>query len=618
MNLSNLLHSAESAHKSGDYILAEKQYSCAIKNFNSNDATYGLATLYFQKKSFDLAIPLFEQAAKKEPFAYDIALNFAFCLNAAQQNNKALEIINSIKHHLPNDAHVIISFANLALSIGHPDVSIQILQSLKATCIQSQQLFATAYMKLEDWGSAKAYWQELSNKAPSVPLYWEKLAFCAGKRREYTQAIDAFTTYISLSNKNSDNHLKFADLYILSRDIKDARIQLDIAIELGDVSLTRYDLEARICRLENNIKQAIISADKVIELNPISHIAWAIKQELGKQYDQCISKLTKNYNSKITNTYESQHNLFTLAKAYEKTEQYKLAFEYFTKANQLQLEQQKLNNAEYNKKTVIEEHSDYKKIVIQAKLKKLNQPQNQPQNIFIVGMPRSGTTLMDRLISQHPEIQSCGENEALAFSIDKKIKQHSEFKHINWQAFFSKNTTYFREYYQQETALNTETIVDKMPHNFRYVGAMVAIIKDVKIIQMRRSPEDLALSIYSHPFALHHNYAAKLESIAHTIYYANKLMDYWANLYPDNVIDVNYEQLAKTPSTTSAEIYKFCNLQWHDDYLNFHQKAVSSFTFSELQVRKPINTSKINFSRHYDDQFKVFRETYRQLIQDNC
>ena len=135
---------------------------------------------------------------------------------------------------------------------------------------------------------------------------------------------------------------------------------------------------------------------------------------------------------------------------------------------------------------------------------------------------------------------------------------------------------------------------------------------------MRRSPEDLALSIYSHPFALHHNYAAELESIAHTIYYANKLMDYWANLYPDNVIDVNYEQLAKTPSTTSAEIYKFCNLQWHDDYLNFHQKAVSSFTFSELQVRKPINTSKINFSRHYDDQFKVFRETYRQLIQDNC
>ena len=157
-----------------------------------------------------------------------------------------------------------------------------------------------------------------------------------------------------------------------------------------------------------------------------------------------------------------------------------------------------------------------------------------------------------------------------------------------------------------------------MPHNFRYVGAMVAIFKDVKIIQMRRSPEDLALSIYSHPFALHHNYAAKLESIAHTIYYANKLMDYLANLFPDNVIDVNYEQLAKTPSTTSAEIYKFCNLQWHDDYLNFHQKAVSSFTFSELQVRKPINTSKINFSRHYDDQFKVFRETYRQLIQDNC
>lgn len=614
MDLKKLLNIAETAHRNGDLELARKKYLKIIENFENNDAVYGLATLYFHQKKFSSAIPLFEKAILREPFASDIALNYAYCLQASKQNEKAIAVINSIKSLLPNDHQTILSFAHLSLKLKKPEIAIEILKRFNLQDMQSMSLLASSFIELKNWLEAKIIWHKLTLLSPATPLFWQKLALCAAKLREYTQAIQAFTAFISLAQKDSANHLKFADLCILSRDINKAREQLKIAIDLGDCTLTRFELEARICRLENNIEQAVFAANKVVELDPTSHTAWSIKQELGHQYSDCISKLNFLYENEIKNTYENQHNLFTLAKAHEKQENYKMAFNCFSKANTLQLEQQKDSDLVYDEIKVNDEFNFYKKVSASPKKHSID----KPENIFIVGMPRSGTTLMDRLMSQHPEVKSCGENEALASTIDPKITPYKAMEDVNWNDFFDKNAQSFAQSYKKDTPINANIIVDKMPHNFRYVGAIISIFKNVKIIQMRRSPEDLALSIFSHPFALHHNYAAKLSSIAHTIYNANKLMDFWVQKYPENVIDVNYEQLTKTPSATMDDIYRFCNLTWHEEYLNFHQKNVSSFTFSELQVRQPVNTSKINFSRHYKNQFTEFREIYNSLIQSNC
>ena len=239
-----------------------------------------------------------------------------------------------------------------------------------------------------------------------------------------------------------------------------------------------------------------------------------------------------------------------------------------------------------------------------------------PSNIFIVGMPRSGTTLMDRILSQHPCIESSGENEALALFIENKVNAQKNNTAINWQEFFSKNKQEILSSYRAKTALNADIIVDKMPHNYRYVGAILSIFEQVKVIQMRRAPEDLALSIFSQPFAPHHNYAANLKNIAHAIFQANKLMDFWRDSFPGQVIDVNYNQLTNAPQEEAQLIFKFCNLDWNDDYLNFHKEHVNSFTFSELQVRQPINTNKQNFSRHYQQELAIFSQFYHELSED--
>ena len=611
MNLNESLKIAENAHRQKNFKLAEQSYLTIITDFNSNDAIFGLATLYMHMKKFDKAIKLFITASTNEPFAIDIALNFAMCLQAANECEQALTVINNIKRHLPNDAYIINSFANIAIKIQSPILAIELLNKYPSTNIETQNMIAQAHMQLKNWSKALIIWNKLAVATPQKAIFYQNKSICHAKLREYDLAISAFEIFINKTQQSSNNFLKFSDLYMLSRDIVKARKQLNIAISLNDTSLTRYEIEIRICRLENNNDCALRAADNALKINPNCYIAWGVKQEIGNQNNETIQQLASLMNEPISNSYENQQNLFILAKAYEKNTQYQKAFQSFKKANQLQEKIIKNDGLNYD----FQKAATYTKFLTSVYTTLPKKENVKAQNIFIVGMPRSGTTLMDRILSQHPNVLSSGENEALALFIENKINQQQQSNKYDWNDFFSQNAQNIRHNYIKKTALTSEIIIDKMPHNFRYVGAIISIFEQPKIIQMRRTPEDLALSIFSQPFAPHHNYAANLKTIAHAIFHANKLMDFWRDHFPEYVIDVDYNQLTYNPANISSEIFKFCHLTWQNEYLNFHKKHVNSFTFSELQVRQPINTKKQNFSRHYKQELLEFSKYYAELSQ---
>ena len=604
------LKKAETAHQQGNFEVAEQAYIKILDQYKNNDATYGLATLYSQNKQYERAIELFTIALAAEPFAIDITLNFSMCLRAANQAKQAIKLISNIKPHLPNDVYILNSFAHLALSLKQPALALEIASKQQADNSQTLFIAAQAHMQIENWSLAIAAWQKLCTSGLKQSEVQKNLSICFAKLRQYDKAIMAFKQYLNNAKPDSVNLLKFADLYILARDVTQARVQLDKAILLGDVSLTRYEIEIRVCRFENNNDVALIAADAALKLNPFSYVAWGAKQEIGKQHKQTAENLAHLIDEPATHDYETQQNLFILAKAYEKLERYSLAFRCFSKANELQEDVIRENNISYDYLHETK-HINFLQQVYASPL--LNHATLPAKNIFIVGMPRSGTTLMDRILSQHPKTKSSGENEALALFVENKINAQKDNKAINWELFFQKNRQSFANSYVTKTALDAEIIIDKMPHNFRYVGAIVSIFEQVKVIQMRRTPEDLALSIFSQPFAPHHNYAANLKNIAHAIFHANKLMDFWRASFPNQVIDVDYNQLTTKPEKEANRIFDFCHLTWNDDYLNFHAKHVNSFTFSELQVRQPINTSKQNFSRHYENELSIFREFYSEL-----
>lgn len=318
----------------------------------------------------------------------------------------------------------------------------------------------------------------------------------------------------------------------------------------------------------------------------------------------CVSKLTELLVEPLKPSFETQQNLFTLAKALEKEKQFKLAFTRFKQANDLQYERFLQKGTEYQPNEI---EAQYKRI--QSVNYNVSQTPSKPSNIFVVGMPRSGTTLVNRLLSQPNYAVSCNESNAAAIAFERDLL-NPDLEPEQIAHALTDNASNYYQTYQQNTGKSADLIVDKMPHNFRFVGAILSTFPSAKIIQMRRDPQDLALSIYSHQFHEYHSYACSLPAIAHAIVQANQLMDYWSKAFSEQVLDISYQNFVSEPLEAGKALFNFCGIDWQDGYLNFYKTAVPSFTFSEVQVRQPINASKISFSKHYDDEFEDFRRIY--------
>jgi hypothetical protein len=145
-----------------------------------------------------------------------------------------------------------------------------------------------------------------------------------------------------------------------------------------------------------------------------------------------------------------------------------------------------------------------------------------------------------------------------------------------------------------------------MPLNFRHIGLICAMFPEAPIIYMRRDPRDVALSIYSRHFSDGHYYATECANIAHFIGASQRLMAHWKMVYPEHILELEFEQLIARPEPETRRLARFCGLEWQPNCLDFHQRDDASYTFSEAQVREPLNTKGIGRWVRYADMFAPF------------
>jgi len=155
-------------------------------------------------------------------------------------------------------------------------------------------------------------------------------------------------------------------------------------------------------------------------------------------------------------------------------------------------------------------------------------------------------------------------------------------------------------------------LTDKMPNNYHHVGMILSMFPSAKIIQMRRDPRDVCLSIYTRSFPDGHNYACSFDTLAHAYKLCTELMDHWRRIAPDRVIDIHYERLVEDPLSEGKKITTFCGLEWNDKCLAFHEDITSSFTFSEMQVREAIHDQRIGRWKHVQEYLQPLLEALRR------
>ena len=211
--------------------------------------------------------------------------------------------------------------------------------------------------------------------------------------------------------------------------------------------------------------------------------------------------------------------------------------------------------------------------------------------IFIIGMPRSGTSLIEQIVSTHSKVYGAGELTILPKIIHNSIWD----KNTNPQELLN----FVREEYLSKISkLNTnkEFIIDKMPFNFFYVGFILNSIPEAKIIHMRRNPMAICWSNYKANFFdnIGMDYAHKLETIGEFYVIYNETMKFWNEIYPNSLIEVDYDIFVMDYVSGSKSIIKDIGLNWEDKILKFHENNRAVETNSLLQVRDQVyqNSSK--------------------------
>ena len=217
--------------------------------------------------------------------------------------------------------------------------------------------------------------------------------------------------------------------------------------------------------------------------------------------------------------------------------------------------------------------------------------------VFIVGMPRSGTSLAEQILASHPAVFGAGE---LSFWKTASLEVGAAALQDGFDG--SDLAQLAEEYLQLLAGLSPSAtrVVDKMPANFAHMGMIHAALPNARFIHMRRNPIDTCLSIYFQNFHVAHSYANDLEDLAHYHHEYQRLMRYWRAILPPSVIlEVPYEALVADPEAWSRKILEFVGLPWDGACIDFHRTQRRVSTFSKWQVRQKISKTSVERWRNY-------------------
>lgn len=357
-------------------------------------------------------------------------------------------------------------------------------------------------------------------------------------------------------------------------------------------------------------EQAKTALNRAIELSPSYASAHRALGKLKKftSNDPQIEKIKALLAAAETSDQDRVELFFALAKAMADISETTQAFNYLSEGNALR--KQLLN---YHISTDQALFANIKSMFSENNISlSLNHGDEKPAKtpVFILGMPRSGTSLVEQILDAHSAIHGGGELMLLAESIGQSgLSLSNPLDQKQLQSirdhFLHGLSTLFNDSNKGNQAAY---VTDKMPANFRWIGLIVKAFPEAKIIHMKRDPRAVCWSIFRELLIADGNGFA-CDQIDLANYYAlyEDLMAFWHKLYPGSILDVDYETLTENQEVITREILDFLDLDWQKSCLNFHENERAVITASSLQVREKIYTGS-------SDKWKVYEQHLGPLL----
>jgi len=446
------------------------------------------------------------------------------------------------------------------------------------------------------------YFNEGIKAEPKNAIIYNNLGNAYKSLEIYDKAEHFYLKSIDLNDKIIEPLNNLGNLYLFLNKYDEAINCFSKAISINPKSfLTYYNLGITYKNLGDFLKSKK-NLNESIKLNPFLFQAHRALSQITKYTlsDKHFASLRDIYDRSDIPEHQKTELAFALGKAYEDINDYTQSFNFYSIGNHLRRKE-----FNFNIKNEIIEFKNIKKYFNQNFFS-CNQISGNSDStpIFILGMPRSGTTLVEQIISSHPDVYGGDELTFLPDLVKKYFFNKNnilDFKNLSeTHSNVTKKIAKEYIYSLKNLSIKSKKITDKMPINFKWIGLIKILLPKSIIIHCVRNSRDTCFSIYKNYFTNKNlNYAYNLKEI--TLFYNlyKDLMNYWKKVIPNFIFDIDYEELTTTPDHEIKKLISASGLDWNVNCLKYYNNKRAIRTASDTQARNKIYKTSVNSWKYY-------------------
>ncbi len=487
----------------------------------------------------------------------------------------------------PNFAEAYLNLSNILRSQGKlKEAESSILKAIKLNpnFAEAHLNLGNILLELEDFHNAESSTQKAIRLNPNFAEAYLNLGNILQNLGNFKEAEISYRKAIQLNPKFTEAHLNLGKLLKNLGKLKEAESSILKAIQLNPNFPESHSTMGSILIGLGQFKEAELSLLKATELNPKLFKAYYslsilnAPNQITKWKDKLFSeKIIKNSSQK------DQINIyFARANILHKDKNYRESAKNLKQANELKVALTPSQSDELIEKS--------KNLFIETKKTRIYEKgkEKYPQSIFIVGMPRSGSTLIESILSMNSNVQDLEEINILEESFEEQSKHSkgSSLADLYWQKV-------------KNNKKKLKTTTNKWLYNYQYSGIIASQIPNVKIIHSFRNPLDNILSIYRTHFTKRNKYSSSLIDCAKVYLDQEYIMNKYKAEFPSMIYNLDYDLLVNNPKREIKSLISFLGWTWDDIYLNPHLNKRSVTTASVVQVRSPINSNSIGSWKNY-------------------
>jgi len=607
------LNLAKCLHSLNDLEQARNAYDNSLRlNPNHAETLFNIGTLLSQQKDFKAATHYFQRLIKLSP---DYAPGY-YSLGSAQIASGLLEdAVANLREATRIQPDLAEAHNSLGITLhklhhyADAEASYRRSIDLNQNDVIAQYNLGTLFYDTARFSDAKHNFRHALKLKSDYKEAYVALGLTHHACAEFQAAIDCYETALTMDPRYSDALINLGQTRQVQGNFDLALAAYQEATRIDPQLIEGITGEASIMEHNGDFESALALIQPLIGNMPCNAnlaVTYGILAHRTNNQRHAITFLEHTAANSQLSTIPRAKIHFCLGNLYQDINDYDNAFHYFYHANNAL-------NYHFDRTAHVKMIDVLIDVFNQDAMKRLPRSNNiSEQPVFIVAMPRSGTSLVEQILASHPEVYGAGELPYIGQIRNKLCRQIDG--DMDYPACLTKTDTASLDKlanlymgHQSTGGSGHLRFTDKMPQNFLDLALINLMLPNARVIHVIRDPMDTCLSIYTQHFAASHSYSSNLEALGFYYRQYERLMRHWRSVLSIPILDIHYADIVTRPEDSIRELLAFCGLEWNDACLNFHHSKRLVTTPSYNQVRQPIYTSGLERWKKYKHHLAPLR-----------